>query len=131
MTPHARAVTTSLVTPAQPMPPPNENPLAPTLRNLQADYNMLSGVSSRATADYDLIKACNTTLSRQVRDDKKNFHDLQARHAELSVRHQSLLLKAGNPNDLVAQAINLPFDDVVKFDGSTLSAVPRRRKRTE
>jgi hypothetical protein len=117
-TPHARAISTSLVTPAQPTPPPNENPLAPTLRNLQANYDMLSGVSSRATADYDLLKACNTTLLYQVRDDKKILQDLQARNAELSVRHQSMFLKAGNPNDLVAQAINLPFDNVLEFDGS-------------
>jgi hypothetical protein len=40
-------------------------------------------------------------------------------------------LKAGNPNNLVARAINLPFYDDMKFDGSDMvsSAVKKTKNR--
>jgi hypothetical protein len=68
-------------------------------------------------------------LLLEVQTQKKQSKQLQARYANLSGQHQSLLLKVSNPEDLVARAMNLPFEDVGEFDGSdVVSDTENQRK---
>jgi hypothetical protein len=68
-------------------------------------------------------------LLLEVQEQKKQSEQHQVRYANLLGRHQSLLLKVSNPKDLVARAMNLPFEAVGEFDGSDVVRNTEKKRK--
>jgi hypothetical protein len=104
------------LTPASALLPHKKNQANDVLRNLQAEYQDLLGKEAKnaGTVHHQLQWKLSQLLTTS-----KDLPHLQQRYDNLLLKcHQRLILQMMDAKGLVLHVINLPFDEVNKFDGS-------------
>jgi hypothetical protein len=104
---------------------------ATSQRRGSPSHDALTNILAEASQRNHKLQWKYANLLTQVEEPKQAIRKLQKKYDDLLLRYQTHLAKTQDPMALIVRAINLPFNDAFKFDGSDAvvdSDIAKRRK---